>query len=178
MSLITNFKVNVNSMKEDIRSKNIRIFSMHPWQIFSGKYATRVCFIGMCVVCITAKLVIHTNKIKYSDSIFVILPCMLVVICFTDILIRRFAYRIYFDLDKSEVQFFMFLPLIRKKIITVKIEDIEKITLNIAITFLINGKKVCYNGVHNDELVTFLENLRPVSWKYLGRFFNKYHEWL
>ncbi len=103
---------------------------------------------------------------------------MLVFIFFTDLLIRRFAYKIYFDLDKSEVRFFMFLPLIKKKIITVKIEDIEKITLNIAVTFSINGKKVCYNGVHNDELVKYLENLRPVSWKYLGRFFNKYHKWL
>ena len=167
-------------MKEDIKSENIRIFTMYPWQIFSGKYATRICFIGMCVVCIVTKLVYYTEneKIKYSDSIFIILPFMLVFILFTDLLIRRFAYKIYFDLDKSEVKFFMFLPLIKKKTITVKIEDIEEITLNIAVTFSINGKKVCYNGVHNDELVRYLENLRPVSWKYLGRFFNKYHEWL
>lgn len=159
-------------------SGNKRVYSIPPFSIYFCKYAARVGFIIMCLMCIAVKSGIGTSKIKNPDGIFITLPIMFALLCITDLLLRKYAYKICFDLNKSVAIFYMIFPLIRKKIITVNIEDIEKITLGISVIFSFDGKKVRYSGVNNEELVRLLKELKPVTWNHLGRFFNKYHKWL
>lgn len=151
---------------------------MHPFGVYVCRYATRVCFVIMCIICIMVKSGIGTSNIKNPDGIFITLPMTFILICLSDLLLRRHAYKICFDLNKSETTFFMIFPIIKKKTITVNIEDIEKIILGISVTFLIAGGKVRYSGVKNEELIQFLKELKPVTSNYLGRFFHKYSEWL
>ncbi|GJQ59634.1 MAG: hypothetical protein D8M57_06650 [Candidatus Scalindua sp. AMX11] len=157
---------------------NKSVFSIPTFSVYFCKYAARIGFIITCIICIAVKSVIGTSNIKNPDGIFIALPMMFTLWCVADLLLGQYAYKICFDLNKSQVTFFMIFPLIRKKIIPVNIEDIEKITLGISVIFLFHGKKVRYSGVNNEELVRFLKELKPVTWTYLGRFFAKYHEWL
>ncbi len=158
--------------------ENKHVFSIPPSSVYFCKYAARVGFVIMCIICIAVKSGIGTDNIENPDGIFVTLPIMFVLWCITDLLLSKYAYKICFDLNKSEVMFYMIFPLIKKKIITVNIEDIEKITLSISIIFIFDGKKVRYSGVNNEEFVRFLKILKPVTWNRLGRFFDKYHKWL
>ena len=151
---------------------------MNSLQIFCGKYAGRVGFVFSCMFCITVKFCIDTSKYENPDGVFMLLPIMFVLMAIPDIFCRKFAYKINFDFDKSEVIFFMFFPLIKQRTITVKIDDIEKITINVFVIFVFNGEKVRYNGVNNNELIQFLESIKAINWTRSGRFINKNHDWL
>ncbi|GJQ59639.1 MAG: hypothetical protein D8M57_06615 [Candidatus Scalindua sp. AMX11] len=153
------------AIKIGMNSVNIhnRLFTMPLFGVYFCKYATRVCFIIMCVICIAVKLGIGTSGTKYSNEIFLILPIMIVFVCVSDLLFRRFAYKICLDLDKSQVTFFMICPLIKEKIITVNIGEIEKVITKVPITFFVDGTKVHYNGSYNNELILFLKELKLVT---------------
>ncbi|MCP4991265.1 MAG: hypothetical protein GY928_36010 [Colwellia sp.] len=169
-------------MKNKVETRNNIVFSMDPFSIFVGKYTARVGVLVFCILHMAVKLDIlkygtEGSNYKRPDIFFVAMLFMIFFMIVTDLLFRKFACKICFDLDKSEAKFFMFFPLIRKKIISVKIEEIDKIILNIYVTFLIGGVKVRYIGVDDKELVHFLENLKPITWKKLGRKINNGKLW-
>ncbi len=138
---------------------NNRLFSMPIFGIYFCKYAFRVCTVITFIIVFVLNPDILTSGIENFKTLFFTLSMMLVFVCISDLIFRRFASKICFDLDKSEVTFFMIIPLIREKVIIVKIEEIEKVILKAPITFFVDGKKVRYNGSNNDELILFLKEL-------------------
>lgn len=156
----------------DSENKNYRIFSANNIEVFIIRHTDKMGFIIMCVVFILVKFDIGTINIKNPDRILIVFSIIFFFSCLPNILLRKFAYKICFDLDKSEAIFFMNYPSIRKRTIIAKIEDIQRITLNFYITFEIDGKKVLYNGVKDNEMVSYLEKLKLVTWKKWGRKIN------
>ena len=83
----------------------------------------------------------------------------------------KFAYKISFDFNKKEVSFYMFR---KKGTVTLSIKDIEKVNLNVYITFYANNRIIKYNEVVNKELVKLIEKFMPVNWGTLGKIL---HRW-
>ena len=57
----------------------------------------------------------------------------------------------------------------KKGTFTFSIKDIEKVNLNVYITFYARSRKIKYNEVVNKELVNLIEKFMPVNWGIIGK---------
>ena len=160
-----------------IEKQSCKIFSVDPIEVLMFRYADLFGYISMLFICIAVIFNIDTDDVKYPKRIFYFFPLIFFFIYLPKLILKNFSHKISFDLNKSEAQFLMFFPSRKERMIVTKIKDIQKITVNYyIITFLIDGEKLRYNGVNNKELFDFLETLKPVSWMYFGKKFNKYYK--
>ncbi len=146
---------------------NNLVFSASPLEIFFGRYSG---FLGSIIMCtIFVATYFDNDNLDYPLEMFVILALLTLLFYFPHLLARKFAYKMHFDLNKSEVTFFMFFPSLGKRTITFRINNIQDISINFYITFISDSEKVLFRGLENKKLISFLEGLKPVSWGYWGR---------
>jgi hypothetical protein len=88
-----------------------------------------------------------------------------------EFMFRGFAYSIAIDRAQGTIEFDMFRG---TKRIKARIDGLIEIQVGIYISFLFDGRRVRFNAVTNKELVDFLETLKTVTWRRMGRLIHKY----
>ncbi|RJP82921.1 MAG: hypothetical protein C4522_02250 [Desulfobacteraceae bacterium] len=80
---------------------------------------------------------------------------------------RYFIYKIFIDIEQSEITFFFFK---KNRIIKLNFKDIKKIYVNFYITFELKNKKVFFKSTDNQELLSWINEQPSVQ-------FGWFHRW-
>jgi len=79
---------------------------------------------------------------------------------------RNFAYKINLDFESHKVQLYIYKS---EAIITVDFGDIKGIRVNGYIIFVLEDKKIFYNDLQNNELLSCLNKIKRIEWGPLCR---------
>jgi hypothetical protein len=149
--------------------ENLVVFSQPKSGVIVINNFDKFGLVGTIIVLLIVYFNLATPKYPILSYILAFIPLFasVIVVIFSS----NFAYKISFDLNKNEVCFFMFR---KKGTVTLCIEDIEKVNLNVYITFYANKRIIKYNEVVNKEIVRLIETFMPVNWGILGKIL---HRW-
>ncbi len=154
------------------KSRDIVVFSRPREEYYFVKYAGKFGVLAMIIISIIQMLFFPTATIPPIRWVFVIL-----FFIFLDLLIkmifRRFAYRLLFNPALNEVSFLLYRS---KKPLTVNTKGINRIHINVYITFVLEREKLFYNGVVNRDLIAFLKTQLKVPIT-CGRLVSFIHKW-
>jgi hypothetical protein len=136
------------------------------------KYGGEFGLVVMIIISLIKVLFFPVDAIPPVRLVFLVL--FMIFLCLViKIIFRRFVYRMSFNTNSGEVVFLLHRD--KKPIITNR-KNINKIHINLYITFFFEGKKVFYNEVANKDLVAFLETRLqiPITWGRLGPLIHKW----
>jgi hypothetical protein len=150
--------------------KKIYIFSKSKFEHYFANYADKF---GILAIGATAAAQILFEPSSGVPPIYwlLVLLVMLTLSIIMQLIFRRFARKIIIDIENGKIIF----ELLRGAgTLEAEINGLETIQLGFYVTFFISGKRIFYNDVINKELVAFLETLKPLKWRRIGKLIYKY----
>ena len=149
--------------------KDHYIFSRHIIELYFIRYCDKVGLLIIAMVYIIA--ILNGDAIENPTGWFLALPLILFIMLLPNLIFRKIAYKITFDLNDQKLTFYLFR---RHKSISCNIENLKQIYLGFYIAFVFKEKKFFYNGVADKQLVDLLSNIMPLSWGFWGSKISKY----
>jgi hypothetical protein len=150
--------------------KDSYIVSRPRGELFVANYIDKIGIIIIIVAFLLQRLFFPLNGLLLTNWLKVIV-IILAISCIQEMVLRKFAYRISFNIKTGEVTFSLYRG---KGAITMNIKEIKEIYVNCHITFKLGDQKILFNGVVDRQLVQFLENLMPIT---RGPFVQLIHKW-
>jgi hypothetical protein len=141
----------------------IYTISKSPADVKFINYLYKFSFIGVFIV---SMIIIFDESISNDFNNWMIVIAFGLLIFFFVKFHRRFAHKIIINRDEEQVEFHM---LRNDNIVITSLDAIEKVYVNLYITFFFDGRKVMYNDARNEEFTEILNNLMKVKWGFWGR---------
>ena len=147
------------------------IFSRSKEERLFVNYGDKVAILGIGAAAAAQILFNPGAGIPAIRWVYVLL-FILVVSAIMKITFRRFAHRISVDREEGVIVF----DLLRGAgSVKAEIRTLKAIEIGFHISFVMNGRRLFYNGVTNKDLVALLETLRAIEWRRRGRWI--YRHW-
>ena len=109
-------------------------------------------------------LIIALAAYKGNLNIIVTI-CAILLLCLfyycVEKLLKKSAYKIKIDFKSRQLWFFMNRS---EDIISSTFDDIKNIIVNFHITFLFEEKKILYNDLQNEQLLSCLNKVKKIHW--------------
>lgn len=113
-------------------------------------------------VCIFVVIAFTIAKVGYLSRYGIIISIVLCIIPFLyGKLQQKFAYKIVVDFESREVRLYMHRS---DAITTANFDDIKSIRVNGYIIFVLKERKVFYNDLQNNELLSCLNKISRIDW--------------
>ncbi|VEN72619.1 hypothetical protein EPICR_10118 [Candidatus Desulfarcum epimagneticum] len=105
----------------------------------------------------------------FRVSLMALFPIFLSIYLMIVIGFRNFAYKAEIDPEKKEIVFYM----CRKEDMIAKTQNINSMIRNLYLTFNLDGKKIVFPDQGNLEFLKALNDMKPITWKFLAGIIKK-----
>lgn len=124
-------------------------------------------FIGIFVVCL---IILFDKSVSSNINIWLIVFALVLVWLKFGSYLNKSAYKITINPEEDEIEFFMMKT---EKTVVKKISNIEKVNINLYITFHFESQEVVFNSARNLKLLNELEEYFNLEYGIWGKLLPK-----